>query len=283
LKNTFAYSILKYSHSKILGEELNVGILFVFPENGVIEFYSPTNLQRLVKSYPDIDVKLIASYLDSFNSSAKKIAHALPTYTLDLNKLIYEQFIIQDSSALQFSKFNFALFDGDFELTKEKYKQLFLGSYHIKKNVNLNQPKLNDHSISKVCKNIILSKRPDISEYLKTDIIILENKSVKLKTDFYWQNGTTNFVKGITFDLSKADEIIKKSLLIGNQLNYLSEKIVNSNGRVDLLLAKPSNENLTSTYLEAINILNNSSANISIISGDYSNYADKVINEIEIH
>ena len=128
-----------------------------------------------------------------------------------------------------------------------------------------------------------MSKRPEISEYLKTDIVLLENKSVKLKTDFYWQNGTTNFVKGITFDLSKADEIIKKSLLIGNQLNYLSDKIINLNARVDLLLAKPSNEKLTSTYLEAIDILNNSSANISITSDDYFNYAEKVIDEIEIH
>lgn len=281
MKNTLAYSILKYSHSKILGEELNVGILFVFPENGIIEFYSPTNLQRLVKSYPDIDVKLIASYLDSFNSRSKKLSSVLHSYSLDLNKLIYEQFIIHDSSALQFTKFKFALFDGDLEITKAQYKQLFLGMYQLKKNEN--QPKLNDHSISNVCKNIIISKRPDISEFLKTDKVLLENKSVKLKTDFYWQNGTTNFVKGITFDLSKADEIIKKSLLIGNQLNYLSEKIISSNARVDLLLAKPSNKNLTSTYLEAIDILNNSSANISIICDDYSNYANTVINEIEIH
>ena len=281
MKNTLAYSILKYSHSKILGEELNVGILFVFPENGIIEFHSPTNLQRLVKTYPDLDVKLIASYLDSFNSRAKKISSVLPSYSLDLNKLIYEQFIILDSSALQFSKFNFALFDGDLEITKAKYKQLFLGAYQVKKRENLH--KLNDHSISIVCKNIILSKRPQISEYLKTDNVLLENKSVKLKTDFYWQNGTTNFVKGITFDLSKADEIIKKSLLIGNQLNYLSDKIINLNARVDLLLAKPSNEKLTSTYLEAIDILNNSSANISITSDDYFNYAEKVIDEIEIH
>jgi hypothetical protein len=281
LRNTIAYSILKYSHSKILGEELNVGILFAFPEYGIIEFHSPTNLQRLVKTYPDLDVKLIASYLDSFNSSAKKLSSVLPSYSLDLNKLIYEQFIIQDSSALQFSKFNFALFDGDFEITKAKYKQLFLGAYQVKKTENLH--KLNDHSISMVCKNIILSIRPEISAYLKTDIVLLENKSVKLKTDFYWQNGTTNFVKGITFDLSKADEIIKKSLLIGNQLNYLSDKIINSNARVDLLLAKPSNEKLTSTYLEAIDILNNSSANISITSDDYFNYAEKVIDEIEIH
>ena len=280
MKNTLAYSILKYSHSKILGEELNVGILFVLPEKGIIEFHSPKNLKRLYKTYPDLDHKLIVSYLDSFSSRAEKIADILPSYTVDLNNLLYDQFIIQDSSSLQFSKFNFALFDGDFVLIKEKYIQIFLGSYQSEKNLIIQ--KLNDHSISNVCKEIILSKRPDISKYIKTDKVLLENKSVKLKTDFYWQNGTTNFVKGITFDLSKEDEIIKKSLLIGNQLNYLSDKISSSNARIDLLLAKPRNEKLIATYLEAIDILNNSTANISIIKDDYSNYADKVIEEIEI-
>ena len=63
----------------------------------------------------------------------------------------------------------------------------------------------------------------------------------------------------------------------------MSDKIINLNARVDLRLAKPSNEKLTSTYLEAIDILNNSSANISITSDDYFNYAEKVIDEIEIH
>lgn len=281
MTNKITYSILKYSHSKLLGEEINLGILFVFPEYEIVEFYFPKSLARLSKTYPDISEKLIRSYLVSFKHKSKHLGKVLKRYHFDLNNLLEDQFIIQDSSSLQFTKFNHALYNGDVELVKNQYINLFLGAYNLSTETIYH--KKNDKDISSECKSLILKIKPELSPLLKADYTILSTNHVNLKTDFYWQNGTTNYVKGLSFDLEREDKIIEKSLLVENQLKYLSSNLINKNARVDLLVYAPIGNKYYDTYLEALNILNNADANKSIIkANELDIYANKVISEIEL-
>jgi hypothetical protein len=281
LTNTITYSILKYSHSKLLGEEINLGILFVFPELELVEFYYPRSLSRLTKTYPDISEKLVRSYLESFKYSSKKLGKLLSRYHFDLNELLDDFFLIQDSSSLQFTKFNHALCLDDVNSVKQQYINLFLSAYN--QNTEHSTKKITDKEISNACKNRILQLQPAISDHLKSANLIFSHNHINFKTDFCWQNGTTNYVKGLSFDLEKEDKIIEKSLLIEIQLKYLKKNISDSKARIDLLVHPPQSNKFQDTFLEALDILNNAEANKSIFIGDgLDNYASKVVDEIEL-
>lgn len=281
MTNSITYSILKYSHSKILGEELNIGILFVIPEEGIIEFRYPSRLSRISRTYPNASLGLIKDYLKSFDKISKKLSGKINLYSFNLNDILDEHYVITDDSALQFTKFHYSLY---YEKSKEevfdKYFNIFLNPYE-----NLSKSdvkKTTDSDIVKKFTSLVLDVDPSIKDYLMKDRNIISHNHIRFKTDFYWKNGTTNYVKGVSFDLNTEQSIIDKSLLIENQLNYVNGEISDSNSRVDLLISKPKNPEFRDTYLEALDILQNANTNKDIIkNGEINSYAEKVIDSIE--
>ena len=62
MKNVFAYSILQYRHSLALGEALNVGIVFAFPEFKKYTFkYAHSHRLRLI--YPGFTIRFYTTPL----------------------------------------------------------------------------------------------------------------------------------------------------------------------------------------------------------------------------
>lgn len=281
MNKTVSYSILKYTHSKFIGEELNVGILFVFPEEKHVEFVYPSSISRIKKTYPNANLELIKSYLHSFKSRAPKLVKGLKSYAFDLNELITEQFLVTDGSSLQFTKFNHALSVKGIEQTKKTYFDLYLNSYEVIHHNVLRHK--TDKLIVNECKRIILGKRPEIEKALHVAKEPLANDKVIFKYDLSWQNGTANLIKGVTFDLSEEEVIVNKALLIQNQLNYLADTIQKQQARIDLLLIKPQLPNFLDSYNYAKEILENTEANKFVIEeNQIETYTDKVVKEIEI-
>jgi hypothetical protein len=254
MNKTVSYSILKYTHSKFIGEELNIGILFVFPEEKHIEFVYPSSIYRIKKTYPNASLDLIKSYLHSFKVKAPKLIKGLKSYSFDLNELITEQFLVTDGSSLQFTKFNHALSLKDIEHTKKTYFDIYLNSYEV---FHAELKHKTDKLIVNECKRIILGKRPEIEKALQIARPPLANNKVIFKYDLSWQNGTCNLIKGVTFDLSEEESIINKALLIQNQLNHLSKIIEKQKARIDLLLIKPQVNSFIDSYNYAKQILEN--------------------------
>jgi hypothetical protein len=280
LTNTISYSLLKYTHSKLLGEELNVGILFVFPEQNQVEFIYPHSISRIKKAYPNVSVDLIKSYLSSFKKKAEQLGKHLDQYVFNYNELITDQFLITDGSSLQFTPFNYALTIGDIEKTKNYYYNLYL-SYYESPVSQLIARKTDKFIVSEV-KKLILNKRPNIEKLLLTDKYIISNKKVSFRPDLRWQNGTLNLIKGVSFDFKEEEDITDKALLVQNQLNYLGEEIQKNNARVDLLLSKPSNPQFQDAYHYALSILNNANAPKEVIEeSGIEEYANDVASDIE--
>ncbi len=278
---TVAYSLLKYTHSKLIGEELNVGILFVFPEIKRVEFLFPQSISRIKKTYPNASVELIKSYLASFRKKAPKLNKHIEKYIFGFDELISEQFLVPDGSSLQFSKFSHALQIGDIENTKKIYYDLYLGHYD---SPHHNEPhRKNDKVIVNQCKKLIIHKRPEVEKALHIDKQPIKIGKISFKFDLRWQNGTSNLIKGVSFDFKDEDDITDRALLIQNQLNYLEKEIIKSNARVDLLLSKPQNLKFIDAYEYAKSILKDSIANKEIIEEEgIESYADKVVKEIEL-
>jgi hypothetical protein len=281
MNKTVSYSILKYTHSKFIGEELNVGILFVFPEEQHVEFVYPSSISRIKKAYPGASIDLIKSYLQSFKSKAPKLVKGLKSYSFDFNELVSEQFLVTDGSSLQFTKFSHALTIKDIEQTKKTYFDLYLNSYEILHNNEIKHK--TDKIIVQECRKIILSKRPELENALLVAKEPLVNDKVIFKYDLRWQNGTSNLIKGVTFDYSEEELIVNKALLIQNQLNYLSKIIDKQKARIDLLIVKPQASNFIDSYIYAKQILENTEANKSVIEeNEIEEYSDKVVDEIEL-
>ncbi|MBI3133675.1 MAG: DUF3037 domain-containing protein [Bacteroidetes bacterium] len=282
MSKSVSYSILKYTHSKLLGEELNVGILFVFPESRKVAFVYPRSLIRIRRTYPSVSVDLLKSYLTAFRRKAETLGAHIDQYVFNYDELISEQFLVTDGSSLQFTPFNHALLIGDIENTTTHYYKLYLSNYDAPIALGIDLRKT-DKSIVQDCKRIILNKRPEIEGHLYTDKFVLHHDKVVFRPDLRWQNGTLNLIKGVSFDFKDENDITDKALLIQNQLNYLESEVNELKARVDLIVSKPSDSRFLDAYSFAIDLLNESRSHKEIIEEkDLDAYTDSVVTEIEI-
>jgi hypothetical protein len=106
MTSPFTYSILQYRHSLILGEAINVGVLFQFHVEEKLEFISG-NAHRLKLIYPDFD-QTVCNYL--IKGISKKIKDENNSLFFDFNsnsnlkKYISSNLLPEDSTVLQFQE-----------------------------------------------------------------------------------------------------------------------------------------------------------------------------------
>lgn len=110
MNSIFKYSLLQYTHSQVLGEVFNVGILLFFSTKHKAVFkYSLERMSRLKYIYPDFDIKQINLYLKGFEAHAKKISRDVyhdfnKDIVEDTQAYIRQHFLQEDATTLQFSK-----------------------------------------------------------------------------------------------------------------------------------------------------------------------------------
>jgi hypothetical protein len=221
----FTYSLLRYIHSQVLGEVINVGILFIFPDQQRVIFKSPARLHRLKELYKCFSEHHVRQYLRSFEHKARQInkqwdlfAEHLIKHTPD--KFTSVQFIASDDTALQFDEARKGvLYTVDIEQIADALYQSFFSQFQSNLPV---KPRHDEEYLLKQYKHLLHKKNQEIEQYLKPGITI-ETESTSLKADLVWQNGTTNLVKSVGLDLVDAENINRKSLEYFARLNFLSE------------------------------------------------------------
>jgi hypothetical protein len=67
-------ALLRYCPSYVLGEQVNVGILYFFPDENKADFIFPSKLERLKDLFIDVDIRSIRSFLTYIERSAKNIS-----------------------------------------------------------------------------------------------------------------------------------------------------------------------------------------------------------------
>ena len=95
--------MLEYKHSLGLGESLNVGILFYFPEENIFEFVNGDGF-RAKTIYPDFNISLFNAYLKVINSKVKHLLVLLNEKPVDSDfaKFIHNYILAVDASGLIF-------------------------------------------------------------------------------------------------------------------------------------------------------------------------------------
>ena len=285
MNTPFTYTILRYIHSQVLGEVVNVGILFSFPNQGKVVFKYPESLTRLKGLYCRFSESQIRAYQRGFAEKAAALnakwkSNAPSAFTKSIWEVTPQDFLVEDATALQFSETKEGFLPGDqTDYIVSQYFELYFGEYADAKETRHKHDEayLNKKLVQalKTANSVAYSRRFEKN-------VIIESAKTSLKFDFRWQNGTTNLIKSVGFDLSDESSINDKSILLHGKLNFLGEKAERENLRYDLLVSTPQKRNLFKAFDNALKILDSSTAPKKIITKDsYHDYVEKALEQSE--
>lgn len=270
------YSILQYKHSPVLGEAINVGVLFYFPDEKRKLYFHITDATRIKPIYRDFDARY-------FNSILKLIRNNVEQYSDDLyaSKLLNDNFkdfihsylLKNDDSALQFSElYSVVNVYSDVQKAVNEFSNLLL-PLTLKKEIQT--IKHNESYIIKKFKTRLFSQHKELEEKLTKNYVV-KTDEFSLKFEYAWQNGSLNLIHPLSFDLSDVQAIQRKTAEYCTYLTWLNKFSKQNNSRIDLLLAKPQENSLLNAYIKSVKLLNSIDTNKKIIPFEQiDNYSDE--------
>jgi hypothetical protein len=280
--NIFTYSLLRYVHSATSGEALNVGIFFIFPEQKKVIFHAPNKLTRLSHTYQNFSEWLIKAHLKGIKQKTHQINNDWNLFSDEILKdqraFIAREFLLEDATALQFSDIRVGVLDTDnYKELAQSYYELYFGDYDDQETKG---NKRNEQYISqKLFKNII-SKGKEIEQYLKKDVIV-KSPNLTLKFEYSWQNHHLHLVKPLAFDLDTEEGIQEKSARNFGYLTLLNQTAKENNYTFDILVSRPSDKKLFSSYDKALNVLESVETSKRIFEeNQFEEYSGEIVKDI---
>jgi hypothetical protein len=266
MSNYFTYSVLQYKHNLILGESINVGILFHFPKDNIFEFVKGDGY-RAKAIYPDFNNSLFNGYIkhitekvknhiDLFNKQNEKIEFA---------SYIHQYILAEDSAGLIFSEpvqvkdvFN------DSRKVVGQYAELLLPGIITEKPI---VQRHNETYIISTFRGYLQDKSRSVEKKLQRDRFI-KTKHFNIKFDLAYNAQTNKFIKPVSFDLTEENSILSKASVIHCHLNDLIDYSKANNASFDFLIAKPQNNQFKKEYENAIDLIESSKAPKQLITQD---------------
>ena len=283
MTKTFQYSILKYRPSYLLDERVNIGLFFHFrsEQESRYIFTYPPKLKRISYVFPNLGKNNLANikiYLNGFKCKADNLDSQLLSSDQPLRELLDKEFIVDDANSFFFSDVKQGSFNS-VEQTVNYYESQYFKFYEINKITNYK-----DTAVSDFFKNSLkeLANKNDVRlSYFEEDITI-ENKITSSKFEFRWQNGTSNLIKTLGFDLSDKQDIQDKAFKWTSAINCINKIQENSHYHFDILVARPSNRKLFNAYDKALDVLSDINANKEIVEKeDIKQYAENALSTVK--
>lgn len=241
--NSYKYSILKYNHSKLIDESINIGILFFDFSVNKIEFLYPDSLSRISGLYDNLSILELRRYLKLFAEQTKRVQKTLEKDSLkfytEFDTIIKENYLVTDSNSLVFSEIKEGVASNIIALKKYIFNQYFSFYAKEKSFIRKDEEYLERLFVSKLKSKLI----PDFTSVIRNNVKI-ENDKVSCEFDYAWKNGSLNLVTPVSFDYKDQNPIRDKSLKWYATLDLLSEKANKENLSFDLIISKPSDRNL---------------------------------------
>lgn len=293
MKQAFQYSVLKYRPSYLLDERINIGILFFYEseliyENGPeiekrLKFVFPKSLKRVSDVFPSLanggkNITDIKRYLRGFQEVAEELCLKEIIYDTNLEEIIPSNFIIKDANSLFFSEVKSGFYldiDDILSYYKDLYFRSYDGSY-------INRQK--DTIIKKQFYNSLLELTTPNDLRLKyfEESIYIDSKIDKSRFEYKWQNGTTNLIKTLSFNLVDKHSIQRKAFNWNTAFHYISKISKYNNYQFDILVDRPTNSDLFKAYDNALEVLHDSEGNKKIIENDkIKDYAVKALETVK--
>lgn len=282
MKNEFyTYCLLKYKHSPFLDESLNIGVLIYFSESKRFSFKFSKNLSRVKNIYDNVPEKTLREYLRQISDRLKKFQFSqkdfFPLTDTNLKEFLHNNILPIDSGVIQFTSFKTELQNLDeFVIEEILFEQYFIDDIKSPNNKQ-QEPEIIKH-LFKELNNKGFSNKANNNRYRK-DWDITTNTG-NFNFDFAWKNGVWNLVKPIGFDLKTADGIINKARTNLGEFTDLDGEINREEYKCNLIVGRPTDRRLFSTYDKALNILYKAPNTEIIEESDLPNYSKKVIEAV---
>ncbi|BDS15487.1 DUF3037 domain-containing protein [Aureispira anguillae] len=260
MTKTFKYSVLKYRPSYLLEEQVNIGLLFLFLDDNKISFIYPKKLRRLTQFYPNTNLKNLKHYLHLFEQKGNKLD--VPFINDNFSHFIEANFLAKDASNLYFSPVKNGVYKSTSPII-EHYNKLYFSAYEGKAKQNKKDEAYLRGTFKSTLEQILINDKERINLFKSS--LIIKNKIGRTEFDYGWQNGTTNLVKFLSFDLADKGNLQDKSFRWYGEFSQLEEQAQNDNLKLDLLLTKPQNKALFSSYDDVLQVLEGIPTNKAII------------------
>jgi len=279
MNNYFTYSVLQYKHSLTLGESLNVGILFYFPEDKFFEFVSGDGY-RAKSIYPDFDNSLFNAYLKAITIKVKKHVDLFNENPVgsDFAAYIHKFILAEDAAGLIFREpATIKNVFGYRDKAIREYSKLLLPGIDIEKPII---QKHNDNYIIKKFSGYFTGHNKELeNKFIKNETVRTNHFNIKF--DLAWQKSTHNYIKPISFDFTDETSIQNKAGLFYSYLIDLSEYASSNQSRFDFLISKPQTSNLNRAYENALDFLDSAKSPKKLITEDsWETYSQNVISEL---
>lgn len=278
----YIYSILKYQHSALLGESLNIGVLIYFPTEDKIVFKYSKNLTRVKAIYELLSEKTIKHYLAQIEHSVHTVATSEWSFFEDEKYHFFDDFIEKnllprDGSVLQFGKSKKAfLHTSSAEETVTYLTNRFIFETHKDPGSStiIKEPQLTKKFYG-FLSHLNFEKINAIEDKFYKNYKVVNETGNEFNFDYAWQNGSLNLVKPLSFDLKEAKGIADKAYKNYGLFTDLKSEAEINKLRYDLLVARPSDRNLFREFDHAINLLSNLQKVDIIFEEEIENYSNK--------
>jgi len=263
----YKYSILKYNHSKLIDESINLGILFFDLSENQIDFLYPDSLSRISNLYDDLSLVELRKYLRLFAEQTKRVQKILEEDSLrfssEFTTIIVEYFIVPDSNSFVFSEIKTGVSSNVKNIKEYIFNQYF--SFYLKETHSHRKDEVYlEKLFVKKLKSRLTS---EFNSVIKNNIKI-ENEKISCEFDYAWQNGTLNLITPISFDYKDYNPIRDKSLKWYATLDLLSDKAKSDNLSFDFIISKPSDRKLFSHFDKSLKRINDVDVSKKLILED---------------
>ncbi len=276
-QKTYYYSILRYCPSYALGERVNIGVFYLFPDEQKADIIFPSTLARLSDLFPTVKIHDIKKYLHELEAITKSIKLNPSTlFDLTAQNVIEEHFGMPNATSIFFDVPTLGLYHNTALVKKEDYEFYFKPYYNKTKRTPHDEPYLRS----------LFEKKLTLNKFNKdflTKHHVIKAKRGEIKFEYMWKNGLCRLVQPLSFDLTDAASIQNKSHLWFGKLSQIKETIEGIY-HIDFLVAKPQKKENLKKYEEAIDTLKDAGENIfNIIDEiDIEEYASKVVEKAHL-
>jgi hypothetical protein len=273
----FKYCLLKYRPSYVLSEQVNIGVLFMFADDNHLVFEFPNKLQRLSALFPDTDLFEIRKYLQTFQRKAAALAkkNLFVAQQFDNKELINNEFLIADANSFFFSEWKVGTYI-NIEKTVAHFSKQYFAPYQTSEEV---QRKDDEYLVKQFHQTI---KATNKSAFFQKDKQIIQN-GLPFDFNICWQNGTTNLVRSLSFDLKNENYFLTKAMTHYGEITQLISKGFEIRDKCfDFLLLKPNSPTLFRAYDKAVNVLDDIQGKHRLIEDDkFDNYVEEAIESVK--
>lgn len=256
-REPYTYTILRYRHDPIAGEQINVGIVLYAPKSGFLGGQFRKAYGRISKVFPDVNGSLLRQDLGQIERSFEKLSKKRVAGDLlseQCNAAIFAQMVIAvDDSSFIWSTLGSGVSDNPAK-TLEDLHSRFVSQYeeqHLARRA--------DADIWRPFRDRLLERK--IADIFQPKTIRSSRNEVEF--EHAWKNGKWHCIQPLSFDLTTEDGIQEKAARwVGNMvgLSKAAEQF-----KPYFLVGEPSDERMMAAYVRALEFLGDAPISLEIV------------------